>query len=220
MINQPVYKTYTFRRRALHTDLSILDGGDHGNEQPMYYAHSQSCKPKTPDVTLHEGSDKTGRVVGVSHFRYSLSTMQLGIGDPVNDPNGVVWQEMRRPSRLSLKCRYGFEFVDSSPALADGGARLDVEKRAATYGGPVKRRFTWQRTSSTADGIESTAKKLSLRNYRLSDDDTGEVVAVFIAACLSLTNVGELRIYQRLSTDLDRIVVLSCASICVKLDRD
>ena len=79
----------------------------------------------------------------------------------------------------------------------------------------------WHRTSDAADGVQGIAGKLSLRNYRLTDEATGEVIAVFLANNLgSIKKKGELRIFQHLSSQLEMVVVLSCACISEKLKRD
>jgi hypothetical protein len=62
---------------------------------------------------------------------------------------------------------------------------------------------------------------LSLKNYRLTDEDTGAVVAVFVASTLgNLRKKGELRLFEMLRPKVEVAVVLTCASIAEKLNRD
>ncbi|RVX72994.1 hypothetical protein B0A52_03347 [Exophiala mesophila] len=165
-----------------------------GAGTPVYFAETHRLTPRTPDIILHLGHDKTGPVVAVAFFRLSLH-MKLGLGDPDNDPNGVMWLQMERTSKLLTRSSFVFEHEGSS--------------------------FTWERTRSGADGINGLAGKLSLANYRLTDNRSGNVVAVYAAADLkSLSVKGELNIFAPLSQDLEKLVVVSSAALSEKVARD
>lgn len=199
------HKTYVYRSSKLGSDMSIEEirggvkeinneGSTTGTATPVYFAEIHRVTPKTPDVVLHQGHDKTGPVVAVAFFRLSLH-MKLGLGDPDNDPNGVVWTEMHRTSKLLTRKSFVFEHEGSS--------------------------FTWERTHSGADGIQGITGKLSSANYRLSDDRSGNVVAVFAAADLkSLIVRGELNIFAPLSQGLESLVIVSSAALSEKVARD
>ncbi|KIW99351.1 uncharacterized protein Z518_11339 [Rhinocladiella mackenziei CBS 650.93] len=204
---QPALKTLVFRRKPLRTDMAIWNAS-HPVESPAYFAVTTEWKANTPDVRLHGGPDMSGPLLGVAHFRHSRH-VKLGLGDPINDPNGVVWEEMKNISKWLTKSKYVFEFTES--------CNWDVN----AADGPRRRHFMWQRTNDPADGVEGIAGKLSLRNYRLTDQDTGQVVAVFLANNLnSVKKKGELRIFEKLGASLEIVVVLTCASISEKMSRD
>lgn len=204
LADRHAFKTFAFRRKALRTDMQIVDVGSQF-ETPTYFAEVREWKFNTPDVTLHAGTDSTGEIIGVAHFRHSLHIM-LGLGNPLNDVSGVVWEKMNRET--FFKNKWTFEFTDSSSCNRD------------VPNAPIRRHFIWQRTNKATDGVKGIAK-MSIRNVRLVDQDSGEVVAVFLADNLtSLKKKGELRIFQKFSTDLERIIILGCASISEKMTRD
>ena len=184
---------------------------DNQAETPSYFAFVREWKPNTPDVTLHAGTDTTAEILGVAHFRFSRHIM-LGVGDPSSHASGVVWEKMQR--QTFFKNKWTFEFTDSSV----GDAISAVLPPSISV--PVRRHFIWQRTSDAALGVKGVGR-MSIRNVRLIDQDTGDVIAVFLADNLtSLKKKGELRVFQKLSVDLERIVILGCASIVEKMHRD
>ncbi|KAK5058830.1 hypothetical protein LTR84_011094 [Exophiala bonariae] len=206
-VDRLTLKTFVFSRKGLRTDMQIVDVQNEV-DWSSYYAAVKAWKFNTPDVTLHAGIDTTAEIVGVAHFRFSRH-MMLGLGDPLNDPSSVVWEELRRQSLL--KNRWSFEFDDSIGHNDIGTPRSEGTRR---------RRLLWQRTTDAADGVEGLSR-MSIQNFRLTDQGTGDVVAVFIASNLtSLKKKGELRIFRELSISLERIILLSCASISEKLARD
>lgn len=212
---QPV-KTFVFRRKALRSNMEIFNV-ENQIETPSYFAFVREWKPNTPDVTLHAGTDVTGEILGVAHFRYSRHIM-LGLGDPSSDASGVVWEKMQRQT-FFLKNKWTFEFSDPE----GNGCNMDLVMPAPSpsiNAPPIRRHFIWQRTNDAALGVKGVGK-ISIRNVQLVDQDSGDVVAVFLADNLtSLKKKGELRIFQKLSTDLERIIILGCASIAEKMHRD
>ncbi|ETI24155.1 hypothetical protein G647_03524 [Cladophialophora carrionii CBS 160.54] len=209
LLNQPVIKTLVFRKKVFNSDISIWDCTK-DSEAQVYFAACSEWKRNVPDITLHSviaGQDTLGPILGVAHFRYARS-VKFGIGDAQNDPNSVQWEEMRNVSKMLTKSKYEWDFTEC-PEWSD----ID----AGTHP-PGTRRFRWQRTISDQDGVQN---KLSLKNYRLTDEDTGAVVAVFVASTLgSLRKHGELRLFEKLRPKVEVAVVLTCASIAEKLNRD
>ena len=202
-------KTLVFRKKIFSKHMSIWHKTD-WHETPQYFASCSTCRPKTPDVTLNAvivGQDALGPVLGVAHFRYSRH-VRFGMGDPQNDPNSVTWEDMRNVSKMLGKGKYEWEFVE----IPEWNDIMNDNHP------PGPRRFRWQRTVNIADGV---ANKLSLRNYRLTDQDTGAVVAIFLASTLGeVRKRGELRLFEELRPKAEQAVVLTCASISEKLHRD
>ncbi|KIW68098.1 hypothetical protein PV04_04066 [Phialophora macrospora] len=209
LLSQPVIKTLVFRKKMFNSDISIWNCTKDCETQE-YFAACSEGKRNIPDITLHSaiaGQDPSRPVLGAAHFRYSRG-VKFGIGDPQNDPNSVQWEEMRNVSKLLTKSKYEWDFTEC-PEWSD----ID----AGTHP-PGTRRFRWQRTISNEDGVEN---RLSLKNYRLTDKDTGAVVAVFVASTLgNLRKKGELRLFEMLRPKLEVAVVLTCASIAEKLNMD
>lgn len=205
-LDRVAWKTYVISRRGLKTDMQIVHVQNE-LEVSSYYASVKAWKLNTPDVTLHAGADTAAEIVGVAYFRYSWDIM-LGLGDPLDDPSSVTWEALHR--QALLKNKWTFEF-DDSPGRNVATPRL---------GTPTRRHFIWQRTNDAADGVEGISR-MSMRNFRLNDQDTGDVVAVFLASNLtSLRKKGELRIFRELSIGIEKIVLLSCVSISEKMSRD
>jgi hypothetical protein len=209
LLNQPVTKTLVFRKKVFNSDVSIWNCTKNCETQE-YFAACSGWKRNVPDITLHSvvaGQDTPGPILGVAHFRYTRS-VKFGIGDSQNDPNSVQWEEMRNVSKMLAKNKYDWDFTEC-PEWSD----ID----AGTHP-PGTRCFRWRRTISNEDGVEN---KLSLKNYRLTDEDTGAVVAVFVASTLgNLRKKGELRLFEMLRPKVEVAVVLTCASIAEKLNRD
>ncbi|EXJ60988.1 hypothetical protein A1O7_05141 [Cladophialophora yegresii CBS 114405] len=209
LLNQPVVKTLVFRKKVFNSDISIWHCTE-SSETLVYFAACSEWKRNVPDITLHSaiaGQDSPGPILGVAHFRYARN-VKFGIGDAQKDPNSVQWEEMRNVSKMLTKSKYEWDFTEY-PEWSD----ID----AGTHP-PGTRRFRWQRTISNEDGVEN---KLSLRNYRLTDEESGSVVAVFVASTFrNLRKRGELRLFEKLRPKVEVAVVLTCTSIAEKLNRD
>ena len=151
-------KTLSFYRSS-HTNLLIKDDA---SDTDVFFADASNLKPKRPDIILHAGgADKTGPVLGVARFRFSRQ-LQLGLCDlddgDTSSEQDMEWTEMRNEHVLG-HAMYRFE--------------MDV-------GGDMRRGFEWTRTRSEDDGVESTAAKVRGGSYRLSDEASGEVLAVYL----------------------------------------
>lgn len=205
--SQAAFKTLAFRRKPMRTDMAIWNVGLPVETQE-YFAACSEWKSNAADVTLYSGADATGPILGVAHFRYSRH-VKFGIGDPKNNPNTVVWEEMRNVSKWLTKSKFEFQIDESG----------DGDVNAPPFS--QRRHFKWERTVGAADGVKGMAGKLSLRSYRLTDQETAQVMAVFLANNLNtIRKKGELRIFQRLSSSIETAVILTCASLSEKLARD
>ncbi|KAJ9604598.1 hypothetical protein H2200_010712 [Cladophialophora chaetospira] len=208
LANQPVIKTLEFRKKVFNSDLSIWHKTKWAENQ-QYFAACTGWRPNVPDVTLHAvigDQDGHGPVLGVAHFRCSRH-VRFGIGDALNKPGEVTWEEMRNVSRMLAKSNYEWQYTEM---LEWNDIKDNIH--------PQIRRFKWQRTKTPDDGVEN---KLSLRNYRLTDQDSERVVAVFVARTLgNVRNRGEVRLFEELRPKVEAAVVLTCASILEKLNRD
>jgi hypothetical protein len=157
----------------------------------VYFANMSECSSTRPDVALHAGGDQAGPVVAVARFRFSR-TVTMGLGDPENERE-MVWEEMRNQDSPHHS-QYRFEMS------------LNDERRA----------FLWLRTRAKEDG----ATKLSYRNYKLLDEKTGEVLALYVeSGWRSWQKKGELEIRTDLGRVWELLVVLSSVSLCEKTSR-
>jgi hypothetical protein len=208
LINQVPLKTLIFRKKLRNHNLCIWHKTE-WDESQQYFAACAKWGKEIPDVTLHAvvaGQGTSGPVLGAAHFRCSRH-VRFGVGDTKSNPSGIVWEEMRNVSKMLGRNKYAWDFTEV-PEWND----IMSNKHP-----PGTRRFKWQRTHNREDGIEN---KLCLRNFRLTDEDTGAVVAVFVASSLSeVRKRGELRLFEELRPKVEQAVVLTCASISEKLAR-
>lgn len=159
-------RTLSFYRLGCHRDLVVRDDGG----VAIYFADI-SRYTRRPDITLHAGSDESHPAVAIARFRCSRN-LHLGIGDPANEPS-MVWQELKNTKWCSYS-QYRLE-----PSSQSDHRRV----------------LLWQRTWAGADGVKGFMNKMSLLNYRLVDEGSGEVMAVFLASGLkSWKKTGKLLI--------------------------
>lgn len=127
------------------------------DKAPLYYVDNSNFKIGTPDVTLHVGEEKTGPIKASCKFVQFSSGSKLCLGNP-DDPN-AIWEDLTKESRDHSKYRW---------EMSTGGHG---------YGGERKG-FLWKRTRTV--GVEdSKPGKISTRNFKLVDEVTGEILAVF-----------------------------------------
>ncbi|KAJ5211706.1 uncharacterized protein N7498_003352 [Penicillium cinerascens] len=154
-------------REGVSGNLQLLSSR---NKTPLYFVCCSIFHPNRPDVTLYTGNDRKGKVIGVcSNTRFSDS-ITVGRGNPAH-PNSMEWEEVVKVSR------------DHS------SYKFSIWSRAAE-----RRSYSWKRTQdSNMKGIKSS--KLDRRSWKLEDDMSGEVVAVFAANGIqkSFKKVGKLR---------------------------
>jgi hypothetical protein len=200
---RPITKILTFHRSIFHTDITIHNkSAKNAAEIPIYHAATSEWNFSRPDVVLHAGSDSTGSVLGVAYFRWSRNA-RMGMGDPVMNESGVVWEELRNTSAYYTHGKYEFEYEEPS-----------------SINGVRRRQFMWQRTHAAEDGVEGWSGWLSWRNYKLVDMQSMDMIGVFLANDLSsLTKKGELRMFSHVSKELEMVIVLSMACISEKATR-
>ena len=189
-------------------------------KSPVYLAEISEFTSNKPDVTIHDvklrgKEDTSGPVLAVSRFRWSRN-IKLGLGDPANDPNSVVWEEMKNQAMIGHS-KYRFEFTSTSMGAsfsAPFANEIPPSSRPET-----RRAYIWQRTNSTKDGVSAWGK-LTLGNYKFIDETSGETVAVFLSnGARSWKKSGKLRIRDDVEKDLEIIIVLCAASLAEKLRR-
>ncbi|KAJ5208151.1 hypothetical protein N7449_002530 [Penicillium cf. viridicatum] len=125
--------------------------------------------------------------------------LHAGIGNP-EDVINVQWEDMTR--ELLHKPKYRFEMT-----VQCASDRTQSERRS----------FLWKRTRTI--GVENAApSKWTGRNYKLVDERTEQVLAVFSGARRP-GRVGKLQIRVEYGEDFDRMVLVSCLTLCEKARR-
>ncbi|OJJ41203.1 hypothetical protein ASPWEDRAFT_34701 [Aspergillus wentii DTO 134E9] len=126
----------------------------------------------------------------------SSSLLKIGLGDP-DDPNAMIWEEMTK--QTWDHSNYRWEMTIHPPS-----------------GHPERRSFLWKRTHSV--GVEeSMPAKLSQRNFKLVDERTGELLAVYANnGAKSWKKAGKLQINKDFGRDWDTMVLLTGLSLLEK----
>lgn len=183
--------TRSFMRR--HYDVTLQNG------EPLFHCDVSLFTPRKPDLTLHRGDSTQGPVVAVSNFMRLSGNYKLGLGDP-EDISNIRWEDMTK--ELLHKSKYRLETT-----LACDPGRLHSERRV----------FLWKRTRSV--GVEGeTPFRLTSRNYKLVDEASGQVLAVFSGGGRP-GGGGRIEIRVEYGQDFDHMVLISCLSLYEKTRR-
>ncbi|KAJ5998168.1 hypothetical protein N7522_009828 [Penicillium canescens] len=104
-------------------------------------------------LTYHAGETEDAPITAVCKFINFSRHCKVGLGNP-DDPN-VAWEDL---TRHKLTTHYRFEIT------------LDTGERRA---------FIWKRTNTVGIGEEKPSK-ISSKNFKLQDEQTEELVAVYL----------------------------------------
>ncbi|KAM5350199.1 hypothetical protein ACJ41O_006704 [Fusarium nematophilum] len=159
-------------------------------DNQVHYAKRSEWTPRRPDLILRVGAGTDAPIVAVSHLScFSRGPMQIGLGDPAA-PGAVQWDEMT--SALAKKFKYTWHTVIAS---VDGSRRT----------------LAWKRTRSVAvEGM--TIPRLTARNFKLVDEGTGEILAVFTAE-RGLHKLGVLEVKAGFGERFYQMVLMACLSV-------
>jgi hypothetical protein len=187
----PRLKTYGFYYTKRHTNLKVCDE----QKNVIYFSNVHEVS-SSPDVVLHHGPDKHAPVVAVAQFRWSRD-LKLGLGNPQTSENDVVWEEMKNLSKGIGHSKYRLEMT------------IDHQRRS----------FLWQRTRDSADGVEGVGRLINW-NYKLVDERTGEVLAVYLENFLKgWLKKGKLQLKADLGREWELMVLLGSLGLCEKASR-
>lgn len=186
---QSTSRLYHIYLKPFHRHYEIKSTDD----QSLYYGEVSSFTLNKPDVTLHAGTSAKDPVLAVSKFLKLSGDFKLGLGDP-KDVNHVQWEDMTKESALHSK--YRFEMTVSCQQEPPHEER---------------RSFLWKRTHHVKVD-DATPMMWSARNYKLVDELTGELLAVFTRE-RSLSKCGTLQIKAGFGKSFDTMATLSCLSL-------
>lgn len=165
------------------------------DKRPLYYVNNSSFRIGTPDVTMHVGEENTGPIKAACKFINFSSGSKMCLGNP-DDPN-AIWEDLKKESTVDHS-KYRWE-------MAIGG-----------HGGERKA-FLWKRTHTV--GVEdSKPSKLSSRNFKLVDEATGEMLAVFANnGPKSYSKLGKFEVFpNNYGDDWETMMLLSGLSLIEK----
>ena len=180
-------------REGVSGNLQLLSSRD---KAPLYFIRGSLFRPGMPDVTMFAGKDKHGAVVGVCRYAAFSTSINVGRGDPAQ-PNNMEWEEVVKASR------------DHSSYKFSVWSRTRERKT-----------YSWKRTRDPS--IKGTkSSQIDRRSWKLEDDATGQVVAVFAANGIktSWTKVGKFRLLANEGKEWEEWVLLTCLGLYEKSRR-
>ncbi|KAJ5085640.1 hypothetical protein N7532_010411 [Penicillium argentinense] len=178
-------RIYQISRPAFHRHYEVKSADD----QVLFYGKISTFTHKKPDVTIHAGDSEHTAVMAACKFIKLSGDFKLAIGDPI-DENNVVWEDMTKESAIHSKYRF----------------EMTVPNKQQT-GNRERRGFLWKRTRHVAVDGES-APILGSRSFKLVDESTGQVLAVFTRE-ISFNKCGKLQIKAEYGEAFEKMVVIS-----------
>jgi hypothetical protein len=162
---------------------------------PSYFVRTSIIRPGVPDVTIFAGSDKNGTVIGVCNYAAFSTTVYVGRGDPAK-PNEVVWEAISKASRDHSSYKF---------SIGSG-----TEQRKS---------YVWKRTHDP--NIKGTnSSKLDRRSWKLVEDATEQVVAVFGSEGItSVKKAGTFRFFTSEGKEWEEWMLLTCFGLYEKARR-
>ncbi|KAJ5123426.1 hypothetical protein N7448_009523 [Penicillium atrosanguineum] len=179
---------YHIYRRPFHRRYEFKSPDD----QTVYYGDVSLWTFKRPDIILHAGDSDKGPVVAVSKFLKFSGDYKLCLGNP--DDVNAQWEDMTKES--ALHSRHRFEMTVPSQT-----GDPNIERRS----------FLWKRTRHVKVD-DSTSSIWGLRNFKLVDERTDQLMAVFTDE-KSISKCGKLQIKAEYGGSFDIMVLISCVSL-------
>ena len=193
--------------KAFRRDISVKEKTNSGNQDRLFA--DMSKWGKNPDVLVRLGSDDKGLVVSSARFRFSKNlTLKLGIDAALDEEKaGTGTVEMKNDGRFGVGGLGHHKYSLAIPGGVTGN------------GTGEPRKYAWERTISSKDGVDLVGK-LSRLNYKFVDVQTGEVLAVYLEnGRKSWLKRGKLRIKGQLSKEGEMYVLLGALGLCEKARR-
>lgn len=187
----------------MHRQFTI-DKPSHGTEynikspsnDPLFHVNIASTVPDSPDLVLHAGPGINTPVVAIAYLGIGRSIAhKIGLGNP-NIPGEMFWEDMARESLGMAKHSW---LMAKKPGSSD------------------KQKVAWKKTHSVSvDGIKMA--KMNNRNWKLVDEETEEVLAVFTRV-RSTSECGILQINVDYGKDFDLMVMMTILALFEKTRR-
>ncbi|KAM0439607.1 hypothetical protein ACHAPT_000699 [Fusarium lateritium] len=195
MTSQPAESSRRFQidRGAFskHYDVKPISEGS------SFYVDVSSFTPGKPDLTLHRGASKDGPIVASCHLPKFSGDLKIGLAG-LAGPDSMAWEDITRESVLKAS---EYRWQTAIPDIATSGNRV----------------LFWKRTHSV--GVSGMSpSSLSVRNFKLVDEQTGDILAVFTSD-RTLSGCGVLEIRANHGEQFDVSVLISCIGLYEKARR-
>ncbi|PYH90374.1 C6 zinc finger domain protein [Aspergillus ellipticus CBS 707.79] len=185
---------YNISNTAFHHHYNVSTAD---NNTQLYRVENNSLWSRKPDLSVHAGADKTGPTVAVCKFLHFSRSTRIGLGDP-EDVHRINYEDL--VAQDTWHAKYRWHMPEQSSFSQQG------------------RSFMWTRTHSI--GVENTkVHKLSNRNFKLIDELSGKIVAVFTSTALKFKQTGKLQIYVDYGREFDVMVLITVLALYEKARR-
>lgn len=187
-----IYRTWF----SQHYDVSSND------DRHPYYVNISSINFQKPDLIMRIGNDRNSPIVAACRLPRFSSDFKVCLGDP-SDANSAEWEEMVKKA------------WDGS--IYQWEMNISAQNSDISIHSPVDRTsFLWKRTQSI--GVDKTPSALTTRNYKLINQQTSEIVAIFTGE-KTVTKCGALQINVDYGLGFDRMVLITCLALYEKIRR-
>lgn len=184
-------RLYHIYRKFFQHDYTVTAA----DKTPLYFGDNSTWTPKKPDLTIHEGTDNKAPVVAAVKFLKFSRHCKVGLGDP-DDMNNAMWEDLIGEGYSHGK--YNWQML------------LDKD------GAPNRYSFVWKRTSSVGVG-NTHPSKLTTDNFKLVDEQTGQVLAVYTTSNhKSVDKAGKIEVYPDYGRDFE---IMTLATILTIVER-
>ncbi|PGH19846.1 hypothetical protein AJ80_03763 [Polytolypa hystricis UAMH7299] len=197
------YINFTISRSTPATEASeIQTKKNKPHHTLLYYVKNSYFTPGAPDLVLHAGPDEKAPIISVCKFVLWSTDTKIGLvadptaTNPTVDESSMVWEDLSRESRDHSKYRCEIN-ISKSPSDDGVFSTNDDQGPSPSSSSSFERRaFLWKRTHSIGVGT-SHPWKISACNFKMVDEQTGEIVAVFANnGFKSLKKKGKLEIMK------------------------
>ncbi|CAH0026005.1 unnamed protein product [Clonostachys rhizophaga] len=163
----------------------------------VHFVSISNFTSNKPDLTLHSGSDTQAPVLAVSHMPMSTRHFKIGLSNSLSSPLGddMEWENMEKRSVKGNEYHMVFPMED--------GRRWEL---------------AWKRTHGHAVDNKETSS-LSMRDWKLVDLQTGQVVALFTNERWSFVKTGTVQINGEFGRGFDQLVFITVLSLYEKVRR-
>jgi hypothetical protein len=173
------------------------------DKTPVFFVKNRSLISGKNDVIFHAGQHESDPTVAVCKFRAFSADSKVGLGNP-DEPSRMVWEDMTKETWNHSKYRWEMTIYPST-----------TDKTAVTSHGERKG-FVWKRTHSVGIG-DSMPRWLSARNFKLEDESTRKIIAVYSDnGAKSFNKCGKFQIDVDFGKDFDTMVLITGLALLEK----
>ncbi|KAL4897460.1 hypothetical protein BDV59DRAFT_167769 [Aspergillus ambiguus] len=164
------------------------------DKTPLFHVYNSLFTPKKPDLTVHAGSDENGPAVAACKFLHFSRHFKVCIGNP-DDVSSTQWEDLVCQNMWHNKFRWQMTINDGR-----------------------RKSFVWKSTHSVGAGGEKPSV-FNSNCWKLLDERSGRIVAVFTGKMASLKKSGQLQVDADYGQKFDLMVLVTVLALYEKQRR-